>query len=94
MENDFIVSDYALLPQDTFTYIRDAHNTTSWIDNFVSSFSVHQGMFNMDVLTECIISDHRAEAVSIQCSQSRAVESESESRSLSRKDFQPEESES
>ena len=25
-------------------------------------------MFNVDVLTECIISDHRAVAVSIQCS--------------------------
>ena len=35
MENDFIISDYALLPQDTFTYISDAHNTTYWIDDFV-----------------------------------------------------------
>jgi len=68
MENDFIISDYALLPQDTFTYISDAHNTTSWTDHFVSSFSVHQAMFNMDVLTECIIYDHRTVEVSIQCS--------------------------
>ena len=68
MENDFIISDYALLPQDTFTYISDAHNPTSWIDHFVSSSSVHQAMFNMEVLTECIISDHRDVAVSIQCS--------------------------
>ena len=51
-ENDFIISDYTLLPQDTFTYISDAHNTTSWIDHFVSSFSVHQAMLNVDVLTE------------------------------------------
>ena len=69
MENDFVISDYALLPQDTFTHISDAHHTTSsWIDHFVSSFSVHQAMFNIDVLTECIISYHRAVAVSIQCS--------------------------
>jgi len=68
MENDFIISNYALLPQDTFTYISDAHNTTSWKYHFVSSFSVHQAMFNMDVLTECILSDHRAVTVSIQCS--------------------------
>jgi len=68
MENDFIISDYALIPQDTFTYISDAHNTTSWIDYIVSSFSEHQAMLNMDVLTECIISDHLAVAVSIQCS--------------------------
>jgi len=68
MENDFIISDYALLPQDTFTYISDAHNTTSWIDDFVSSFAVHQAMFNMEVLTECVISDHRAVVVNIQCS--------------------------
>ena len=52
MENDFIISDYAILPQDIFTYISDAHNTTSWIDHFVSSFSVHQAMLNVDVLTE------------------------------------------
>ena len=57
MENVFFISDYALLPQDTFTYINDAHNTTSWKDNFVSSFSVHQAMFSMDVLTECTISE-------------------------------------
>ena len=68
MENGFIISDYALVPQDTFTYINDAHNTTSWIGHFGSSFSVHQAMFNMGVLTECIISDHRVVAVSIQCS--------------------------
>jgi len=68
MENDFIISDYAILPQDIFTYISDAHNTTSWIDHFVSSFSVHQAMLNVDVLTEWIISDHRAVAVSTQCS--------------------------
>ena len=68
MENDFIISDYALLPQDTFTYISDAHKKASWIDHFVSSFSVHQAMFNMDVLTKCIISDHQAVAANIQCS--------------------------
>jgi len=68
MENDLIVSDCVLLPQDTFTYTSDAHNTTSCINHFVSSFSVHQAMFNVDVLTECILSDHLAVTVSIQCS--------------------------
>jgi len=58
---------YAILPQDTFTHITDAHNTTFWSDHFVSSVAMHQAMFNMEVLTECIISDHRAEAVTIQC---------------------------
>ena len=47
VENDFIISGYTLLPQDTFTYIGDAHNTTSRIEHFVSSFSVHKAMFNM-----------------------------------------------
>jgi len=68
MENDFIISDHALLPQDIFTCISDAHNTTSWREHFVSSVSVHHAMFNMDVLTKCIISDHRVVAVSIRCS--------------------------
>ena len=39
MENDFIISDYAILPQDTFTF-SDAHNTTSWI-----SVSVYLGTY-------------------------------------------------
>jgi len=68
MENDFIISDYALLPQDTFTYVSDAHNTIFCINHFASSFSVHQAMFIMDVLTKCILSDYRAVAVTIQCS--------------------------
>ena len=51
MKNDLIISDYALPPQDAFTHISDAHNTTSWIDHFVSSFSVHQAMFYEDVLS-------------------------------------------
>jgi len=29
---------------------------------------MHQAMFNMEMLTECIISDHWAAAVTIQCS--------------------------
>jgi len=71
MENDFVISDYALLPQDTFIYISDAHNTTSCVDHFVSLFAMHQAMFDMKVLTKCIISDHRAVAVTIQCSHLR-----------------------
>jgi len=67
IENDFTISDYVLLPQAIFTYNSDAHITTSWIHHFVSSFSVHQAILNIDVLTECIISDHQAVAVSIQC---------------------------
>jgi len=55
-------------PRTHFTYINDAHNTTSWIDHFVSSFAMHQAMFMMEVLTECLISDHWAVAVTIQCS--------------------------
>jgi len=31
----------------TYLHISDAHNTTSWIDHFISSFSVHQAMYNM-----------------------------------------------
>jgi len=52
MENDFIISDYAPLPQDTFAYISDAHNTTSWVNHFVSSFSSH--LFHVFCLVLCI----------------------------------------
>ena len=49
MENNFIISDYALLSQDTFTYISDVHNTTSSIDHFVSSFSEHFILSNISL---------------------------------------------
>jgi len=67
MVNYFTISDYALLPQDAFRYISEAHNKTSWIDHVVSSFAMHQTMFNMEVLTEFIFFNLRAVAFTIEC---------------------------
>ena len=56
---DLVVSDLSQLPEDTFTYISDAHGTLSWIDHVLMSASVHVCCRDMSVLYDHIISDHR-----------------------------------
>ena len=31
-DNNFVISDEGLLPVDSFTYLSDSHNSTTWID--------------------------------------------------------------
>ena len=68
IENDLLVSDHMILPVTSFTFVSDAHSSTSWLDHIVSSFSVHQAMCDVKVLHNYILSDHRPLAVNIQCS--------------------------
>lgn len=67
-DNDFTVSDQILLPADSFTYISDAHGSTSWIDHCISSNSAHQAIAHIKVLHDFIISDHRPLAITFACS--------------------------
>ena len=58
-ENDRILSDEVMLPQNSFTHISDISGCNSWIDHCVASFSAHQSITDMKILHEFIISDHR-----------------------------------
>jgi len=40
-EENITLSDVALLPDDTYTYLSDAHSSMSWIDHLVSTASAH-----------------------------------------------------
>ena len=57
-DNNFIISDDRLLPDTSFTYISDSHNSTSWIDHCVTTAMAHRLMINIEVLLEYICSDH------------------------------------
>ena len=39
--NGLIASDFSLLPQNSFTFISEAHSTTSWLDHCISSPLFH-----------------------------------------------------
>ena len=39
--NNFKLSNKFLLPSNSFTYYSEAHSTTSWLDPYLSSHSVH-----------------------------------------------------
>ena len=43
---------------NTYTYVSDAHNSTSWLDHFICSHSVHSMITDLHILDECPSSDH------------------------------------
>ena len=64
-DNNFIVSHDSLLPDTSFTYISNSHNSTSWIDHCVTSAMAHHLIINIEVLLEYICSDHHPLLVNI-----------------------------
>ena len=46
------------IPDTSFTFHSDAHDTVSWLDHAVSSFSMHEIISEMDVLHNHLNSDH------------------------------------
>ena len=57
-ENELVISDYELLPLDSFTFVSEAHGTTSWLDHRLISKSMFNCVKNISVLMEYITSDH------------------------------------
>ena len=59
-EHGLCVSDKILLSnkQDVYTYVSEAHNTTSWIDHCVSTVSAHNKICSIDVIENLTFTDH------------------------------------
>ena len=53
--NSLVMKD-AMLPNDSFTYLSSAHNTTSWIDHVITSNNLN--ISNMKVMYEKALYDH------------------------------------
>ena len=62
-----MISDERLLPIDSFTYLSDSHNSTTWIGHCLSSASADQLIDNNKILHQYLISDHRSLLVLINC---------------------------
>jgi len=58
--NNLYLSDYEHLGKNNsnFTYVSDAHSTTSWLDHYVCSFSAHNEITLMQILDKLPSSDH------------------------------------
>ena len=61
------MSDEAMLPKKSFTYVSDAHNTCSWIDHCMSSCAAHTSTTKIEVLHNFITSDHHPLSITFNC---------------------------
>ena len=54
------ISDYAYFGRDSdkYTYVSDAHGTTSWLDHFICSHDLHSNIVEMKILEKNPCSDH------------------------------------
>ena len=52
------MSDKEFLPDNSFTYISDAHSTCTWIDHCICSSSAHNSINSIKILYDHLLSDH------------------------------------
>ena len=57
-EHSLIVTDVAKLPQDTFTHLSEAHNTTSWLDHILVSENISDNVGEIKVIYGGSTSNH------------------------------------
>ena len=58
-DSDLVMTDVNRLPDDSFTYVSDSHQTTSWIDHVIMSTNADKVCVDMSILYDVLISDHR-----------------------------------
>ena len=75
-DNSFIMSDNMILPTNSFTFLSNAHGSTSWIDHCASTSSAYEAIESIKILQEFIISDHRPLQVTFICNKLARVEYE------------------
>ncbi len=63
--NDFVLSSQMRLPQDSYTYINEAHHTTSGLDHCFSSEDAHATIQKVDIKYNYGTTDHIPVVVTI-----------------------------
>ena len=58
-EEEFIICDQMSLCKSSYTYISDAHSTTSWLDHCITSKTGSLIIKDMDILYDFVTSDHK-----------------------------------
>ena len=62
-DEGLVLSDLSFLGYDrkkehTFTFVSEAHQSTSWLDHCASNSLGHNNIVDMEVLYNCVSSDH------------------------------------
>ena len=57
-DSGLIISDCEILPEESYTYLSEAHLSTSLLDHFVTTGNVHDLIENMYVTYDTVTSDH------------------------------------
>ncbi len=55
---DLAVSDEDMLPNDSFTYVSEAHHTVSWLHHCLSTADAHQSIENIVIKYDLAKTDH------------------------------------
>lgn len=64
-DRSLTIADVEALPNDSYSCVSEAHNTTSWLDHALVSSNSSEAITSIDILYEYIISDHRPMSIVI-----------------------------
>ena len=56
--NEYVMSDTAILPVNSFTYVSEAHSSVSWLDHIVSTHAFHSLIDHCEIFYDVAHSDH------------------------------------
>ena len=65
--NNLCFIDREKLPPDLFTFLSQAHGTTSWLDNCITTTSGHSITSNISIIDDIVCSDHFPLYIAIVC---------------------------
>ena len=57
-ENDYIIGDKRYLPENSFTFYSDTHDSVSWLDHAICSAAMFNTISSIDLLYNYLTSDH------------------------------------
>lgn len=57
-DNNLILSSEVCLPVDSYTYVSEAWNTTSWLDHCISTADAHASLRGMSILYDTVTTDN------------------------------------
>ena len=52
------IYDYTFLNENSFTYVSELNNSTTWLDHFIVSNSIAKNVLKCWIDYDCIVSDH------------------------------------
>ena len=86
-DNNLILSSQLLLPSNSFSYISEAWNSTSWLDHCISTADAHASISSMEIVYDAAFYDHVPVGMTIECESLPEVTQQVESTSTPKLDW-------